>query len=818
MDTKSRGWTSQPAVKIISFILIIALSFVALNRIFATVVRTEETDVTPEILLADPETNRYFLDRYLGIVLFHASVLAYYGSEEAIISGAHLEWFEYENSYQIYNDGYFAGDDDGPPYSYDENGMQVYLPEGFNEEGSYETVFENLAQLKTPDGNIQYAQLEGYRSSLPELRAKHEQYAIQQQLMEFRAAQEYLDNTEGLLYYISIGSPTGATGSKFPTRQEMIDAALALLGKAGINISADFEDSGNDGNPAAVTVYSNVPESAQTADFFKSQPVYHLQSDVGYIERSYDLDYTYYSGFEGAGGVTYIAFSRDMTDVWNSMYADVRDAYVRDLSIMAACAVLILVLTVMLLAGAGRRSKSAAGEAGPAGIVHFNVLDKPYLDIGLALTVGWIVLAVFYAFVLTENIWFYKNLTAVNLLFAAVALLTVPPALLWLISLAKRLKAGQFWKHTLIYAILYNVLYRFLRFCVNAAKSLWAGTRLTFRVVLIAFISFFMMLFITIVSYSSSYSGPFPGFLISLIFTAAVTFFLLRYAGRINKLEQGARNASEGNYDAPIDAGGGELGSVANSINNISAGINTAVEQRMKSERLKTELITNVSHDIRTPLTSIITYTDLLKHEGLDCEKAPEYLDVLAQKSQRLKALTDELFEAAKAATGNIEVNLTELDIVSLINQVLGELDGAIKSSGLDLRTNLPERLPVRADGKLMWRVLENLLSNVFKYSLPASRVYLDAFRTDNYNMQIDVKNISAAELNFDPSELTERFKRGDDSRADGSSGLGLSIVQSFVSAQGGRFAVSIDGDLFKATVNLPLAAQPAPPALTQPA
>jgi signal transduction histidine kinase len=203
-------------------------------------------------------------------------------------------------------------------------------------------------------------------------------------------------------------------------------------------------------------------------------------------------------------------------------------------------------------------------------------------------------------------------------------------------------------------------------------------------------------------------------------------------------------------------------------------------------------------------LTSIITYTDLLDHEGLDCERAPEYLEVLKQKSLRLKTLTEELFEAAKAATGNIDVNLTELDVVSLINQVLGELDSAVKASGLDLRVKLPEKLLAKADGRLMQRVIENLLSNVFKYSLPGSRVYLDVFLTDYSQVRIDLKNISSQELNFNPSELTERFKRGDESRADGGSGLGLSIVQSFMDAQGGKFEVSIDGDLFKATVLLP--------------
>ena len=222
----------------------------------------------------------------------------------------------------------------------------------------------------------------------------------------------------------------------------------------------------------------------------------------------------------------------------------------------------------------------------------------------------------------------------------------------------------------------------------------------------------------------------------------------------------------------------------------------------MKSERLKTELITNVSHDIRTPLTSILSYTDLLKKEGLKSKNAPEYLDILIQKAGRLKTLTDELFEAAKASSGNIDVNITRLDLVSLINQVLGELDGSIKLSGLDLRTNLPESMYVKADGKLMWRVLENLLSNVFKYSLPNSRVYIDAFEED-ISIRMDIKNISGTELNIDPSELMDRFKRGDDSRADGGSGLGLSIVQSFVNAQNGKFDISIDGDLFKASVTL---------------
>jgi len=394
------------------------------------------------------------------------------------------------------------------------------------------------------------------------------------------------------------------------------------------------------------------------------------------------------------------------------------------------------------------------------------------------------------------------NETAFNLIFVASVVLVVPVVLIWLTSFAKRIRAGKFWKHTLIYFILYKCLFGFLCFLVRFTKSLWAGTRLTARVILIAFAAFCVMFFIGFIGAETR--GLFAILITVLFFTAIAVILMLHYAGRLRRLETGARAVSEGNYNIPINVGGGEFGSIAGSINNISTGINTAVEERMKSERLKTELITNVSHDIRTPLTSIITYTDLLEHEGLDSQKAPDYLDVLKQKSQRLKTLTDELFEAAKAATGNIDVNLIDLNIVSLINQVLGESDSSIQSSGLDLRVNLPEKLVARADGRLMQRIVENLLSNALKYSQPNSRVYLDVTQTADSYVRMELKNVSATELNFDPSELTERFKRGDDSRADGGSGLGLSIVQSFVTAQGGTFEISIDGDLFKAIVILP--------------
>jgi signal transduction histidine kinase len=309
-----------------------------------------------------------------------------------------------------------------------------------------------------------------------------------------------------------------------------------------------------------------------------------------------------------------------------------------------------------------------------------------------------------------------------------------------------------------------------------------------------------VLLVFAVICVAGSSSGPV--LLFALGFTALATYGLLRYSRKLHLLAQGAKAASGGHYGAHIAVAGGELGSIAGSINSISDGINAAVAERLKSERLKTELITNISHDIRTPLTSLITYTDLLKSEGLGAEKAPEYLEVLIQKSARLKNLTDDLFEASKAASGNIEVHVGALDLADFVRQVIGEMDERLRGSGLDFRLGLPEHAPVRADGKLLWRVMDNLLSNVLKYAMPGSRVYIDIAMEDG-SYRLDVKNISEHPLNVEPSELIERFKRGDEARSGEGSGLGLSIAQSFVSSQGGRFALSIDGDLFKASVYL---------------
>ena len=283
----------------------------------------------------------------------------------------------------------------------------------------------------------------------------------------------------------------------------------------------------------------------------------------------------------------------------------------------------------------------------------------------------------------------------------------------------------------------------------------------------------------------------------------AAAWLTLKKVKEFAAIKEGVQRVKEGDIHYTINVSGdGELARLAADINSITDGLNKAVASEIKSERLKSELITNVSHDIRTPLTSIITYVDLLKKEK-DQTQAAEYIDIIDQKSQRLKILTEDLFEATKAANGNIPVNYEKIDLVSLITQGLGELDDKIQEHGLEFKiSHLQEKIFVQADGKLLWRAIENLLLNIFKYALADSRVYIDIIDSGS-GVQLVIKNISAYELNISSDELMERFTRGDESRSSQGSGLGLAIARSLIEIQKGSFNIEIDGDLFKAIIQL---------------
>lgn len=294
-------------------------------------------------------------------------------------------------------------------------------------------------------------------------------------------------------------------------------------------------------------------------------------------------------------------------------------------------------------------------------------------------------------------------------------------------------------------------------------------------------------------------------FTCGIIMTIILLIIGIRKIIYLDKIMEGVKDVAEGKLNAPIkEKGNGQLAELAHNINNIKEGLRKSLENEMKSESMKTELITNVSHDLKTPLTSIINYIELLKREDIKPETAKDYVSVLDKKSQRLKVLIEDLFEASKAASGAMELNITKLDIGELLRQAVGENNERFEDKNLEVKLNIPqEKIFVNGDGKRLYRVFENLISNSVNYSLSNTRVYIDMKREEDGEVNITVKNISAYELNFDTNEITSRFKRGDVSRTTEGSGLGLAIAKSIIELHGGEFNIAIDGDLFKAIIVL---------------
>ena len=296
-------------------------------------------------------------------------------------------------------------------------------------------------------------------------------------------------------------------------------------------------------------------------------------------------------------------------------------------------------------------------------------------------------------------------------------------------------------------------------------------------------------------------SGGFLGIVLAVIYSIVVFKYILGLIESASELNLASEQVSAGNFDIKVGEDMGILTPMAKNLNNIKQGFSVAVDKKIRSERMKSELISNVSHDLKTPLTSIITYVDLLKNGDVEPNTQKEYIDVIDKKSQRLKILIEDLFEASKATSGNIDFNLEDIDVVALLRQTLGELEEKINESDLQFRINAPEnKVMCNLDGRRTYRVFANIISNILKYSMENSRVYIDIIESE-HEVSFTFKNISACEMNFDPSDITERFARGDESRSTDGAGLGLSIAKSLVELQGGTLDITIDGDLFKLVV-----------------
>lgn len=530
-----------------------------------------------------------------------------------------------------------------------------------------------------------------------------------------------------------------------------------------------------------VTYYAKKGENEFTnslnkgKDYFQSFPAYIIFD--GYDEKVFPekiQENVYYSWLTSNRGdsqfgekdMIYVGFSKAFLNPRIEKWAENKTMAANTLKQIAVLLLVLLAALIYLVIVIGRRPEEEQE-------IHLNFVDRIYNDLNLIIC-GLLIALWFTAMVALDNLKIYQLIFPITLIIGTLGLILV-------LSLVKNIKKRTLIKHSLFY-IIFSKLFKFF-------KDIYDSGSAAVKVLLV------------VIGYPAIIAVTFFMFPITI---GAAAWFAHKKVKEFMAIKEGVNQVKDGELHYTLNVpGNGEFAKLAADINSITDGLNKAVANELKSERLKTELITNVSHDIRTPLTSIITYVDLLKNEK-DETKTKEYIAILEQKSQRLKVLTDDLFEAAKASSGNIPVNFEKIELVSLITQGLGELDDKIQERNLEFKLNNPkEKVFINADGKLLWRAIENLFSNIFKYALEGSRVYIEIIEQNNL-VTLIIKNISAYELNISADELMERFKRGDESRSSQGSGLGLSIAKSLIEMQKGSFKIEIDGDLFKTIIQIP--------------
>lgn len=430
-------------------------------------------------------------------------------------------------------------------------------------------------------------------------------------------------------------------------------------------------------------------------------------------------------------------------------------------------------------------SLAAAGHwQGHEGI-HLTWLDKIPADV-------WLIVLLCTFFIGWEAFYY-----GWGLVFFCAAL--VPLVLLFLCAFAAQCKAGTVLRASLI-ARIARFLWRIVRSLFLGLWRIAKNLPLLWKTALVMAGVFFLEMLFVLAGYGSV-DGIF------VIMKAVELLAALYIALNLRTLQKGGEKLADGDFSSPIDTRYliGDFKRYGQELNDVQSGLEQAVQEQMKAEHLKTELITNVSHDIKTPLTSIVNYVDLLKKEDIPSPEAREYIAVLDRQSHRLKKLTEDLVEASKASSGVLNVDLQPTDVNVLFSQIEGEYQERLAACQLTLVTQPPAPgTVIRADSRLLSRVMDNLVSNICKYALPSTRVYVVS-TLSREAVTISFKNVSRDELNISPDELMERFVRGDASRHTEGSGLGLSIARSLVQLQGGRFDLAIDADLFRADITFPL-------------
>lgn len=460
---------------------------------------------------------------------------------------------------------------------------------------------------------------------------------------------------------------------------------------------------------------------------------------------------------------------------------------------MPISSIVLMVIFIYLLISIGHTKEKDK--------IDFNDLDKIPIEIIFCvvfIVVGCIIAILFDGlnYVTQDNYIFALNMSLVAYFISYILCMVT------FVTSVKRIKAKNFIKDSICGRIFILCL-NFTKKVINKIKVCYKKMIETWSLNLkisVIIIGYFIIAIILI-------SLNFVGFLIALVLGIYILYKLFERINCYKKIENHLKEMYEGNHTKKLEdcEFTSDFQDIIKYINDLSSGFENAIQEGIKSERMKTDLITNVSHDIKTPLTSIINYVDLLKKENIENEKAKEYIGILDNKSQRLKKLTEDLVEASKASSGNVKLTMEKINICELIKQTTGEFEDKFKNKKLEIISNIPEKeIYIKADNRYMYRIIENLFSNISKYALDSSRVYIDVVLDDS-KVKISIKNISQERLNISADELMQRFVRGDKSRTTEGSGLGISISKSLTELQKGKFELNVDGDLFKVELEFDL-------------
>jgi signal transduction histidine kinase len=614
---------------------------------------------------------------------------------------------------------------------------------------------------ETYDGLIIYGEIpESMQANLAEyqelvetrLPSYYKMY-IQRQLDEYKSSVRYLEEQKNFLYYIEDENGNIINGNA--TRGEISEAERTLV------LSAGFSSDHLGKNPYYFNTYTNRVLEESNYKFYGAIRDPLMQGDAFY-------------------------------DMWQDFtYAK------QSLPILFAVFVVSLAGAIICLIHLIR----VTGQKERYGKVQLAQVDRIYNEVHFLLVVLYALGSTVAATALldvimagTVQFWSYVFTTILGAMYLA----ALGIGLSYVLSVSRQVKNGSFFRNTWISA------------SIRRMSELFTGK--TFRGWMVIVMLCYglgncaiMGAMVLAPMYGHVRMGMLFG-IVLVLFNAFCMYLFIRALRSLKEIMVSAKESSKGNFSYPLDLNkiSPSFLNFAEDVANIQEGFKNAVDDAVKGERMKAELITNVSHDLKTPLTSIISYVDLLKQEKLENEQANAYVEVLHEKSYRLKQLIEDLIEASKASSGNLTVEKMRVDYKQLAMMAMGEMADKTDAVGLTFKVSCNEPVFIDADGGHMWRIMENLLSNVIKYAMPNSRVYVDIFKMDGYGVLV-MKNISAAPIDFDETRLTERFVRGDESRTTEGSGLGLSITQSLAEIQGGTFGIQVDGDLFKSIVSIPL-------------